>query len=541
MSNQQLWQQLQQNDMTTQTAYPKTDETGAGEVLWYIRVLQGIGGWFAALFLIAAIGFMVAPLFDHPIAAGLLGLIMNVSAFLYYQQKQTNRAQEFLSQLFLVLSLAGQGLVSFAVAKALGWQNDTLFLILAIYQVLLVLVMRDFVHRLLSTLFAAILLFWGHPVLLVSGLGSAAICLLLVWLWMSQVYRHPKSDFYEPIAYALAIAVVGLNAQALNWLFMVGSWGREIGNDWLLLYGLWISVILHVAAFLYLFYKLWQGGQLTAIKTKPLLVIGSLAVIILLSIYIYGFSSAVLLLLLGFARQNRQLMTLAIIAMLGFISWYYYQLDVTLLIKSLTMLAIGGFMLAVVLLTRSRSNQSLSVDSFTHQSGVILVVTMVTVLTVLLVVNYGIYQKQRIIKHGDLLLLSLAPVDPRSLMQGDYMQLRFAISNEISEALSASGNDYEKNSRRAVVKVNANRVAEFAGLYQGQALSADFYRLNFRQKNHGVTLTTDAYFFEEGSAKLFERAAFGGFRINKEGDILLVGLYDADYQLLSASTVASEN
>ncbi|MFT6791681.1 MAG: hypothetical protein ACJA04_000891 [Cellvibrionaceae bacterium] len=42
---------------------------------------------------------------------------------------------------------------------------------------------------------------------------------------------------------------------------------------------------------------------------------------------------------------------------------------------------------------------------------------------VLGVLNYGIYQKQKIKDHGEIVLLELAPVDPRSLMQGDYMRL----------------------------------------------------------------------------------------------------------------------
>src|SRR5690606_40573092 len=78
MNNQQLWQQLQSKGLTTQSAYPETTETTI-EVLWYVRLLQGIGGWFAALFLIGGVAFMVAPIFDKPIIFGLLGLVMSFS------------------------------------------------------------------------------------------------------------------------------------------------------------------------------------------------------------------------------------------------------------------------------------------------------------------------------------------------------------------------------------------------------------------------------------------------------------------------------
>lgn len=46
----------------------------------------------------------------------------------------------------------------------------------------------------------------------------------------------------------------------------------------------------------------------------------------------------------------------------------------------------------------------------------------------LLFVNYGIYGKEMLIRNGDPVLLKLAPVDPRSLIQGDYMDLRYDIA-----------------------------------------------------------------------------------------------------------------
>jgi len=45
---------------------------------------------------------------------------------------------------------------------------------------------------------------------------------------------------------------------------------------------------------------------------------------------------------------------------------------------------------------------------------------------VLGVVNYDIWQKQQVVENGQQILLKLRPVDPRSLMQGDFMRLRYA-------------------------------------------------------------------------------------------------------------------
>jgi len=45
---------------------------------------------------------------------------------------------------------------------------------------------------------------------------------------------------------------------------------------------------------------------------------------------------------------------------------------------------------------------------------------------VLGVANYDIWQKQQVVDDGQQILLQLRPVDPRSLIQGDFMQLRYA-------------------------------------------------------------------------------------------------------------------
>ena len=44
----------------------------------------------------------------------------------------------------------------------------------------------------------------------------------------------------------------------------------------------------------------------------------------------------------------------------------------------------------------------------------------------------SIVAKERIKTNGERIFLALAPVDPRSLMQGDYMALRFEIATHIS-------------------------------------------------------------------------------------------------------------
>lgn len=135
-------------------------------------------------------------------------------------------------------------------------------------------------------------------------------------------------------------------------------------------------------------------------------------------------------------------------------------------------------------------------------------------------------------------LVALAPVDPRSLMQGDYMALNFALSNEIRRALQSRRDDGAPRSRDgyAIVRLDEQRVAQFQRLAEGEStLDHDERRLHYRLRNGQVRLATDAFFFQEGHAERYEPARYGRFRINEDGEPLLVSLHDSELDLLGAS------
>ena len=59
-------------------------------------------------------------------------------------------------------------------------------------------------------------------------------------------------------------------------------------------------------------------------------------------------------------------------------------------------------------------------------------VLAVTVVTVLLAINVEIAGKERIVRNGETVLLRIAPRDPRSLLQGDYMALRYTMAGVVA-------------------------------------------------------------------------------------------------------------
>ena len=143
-------------------------------------------------------------------------------------------------------------------------------------------------------------------------------------------------------------------------------------------------------------------------------------------------------------------------------------------------------------------------------------------LAVLGVANWTIYAREKQLAEGAVVLLELAPVDPRSLMQGDYMALRFKVEVEAF----VGGRTQDAADGRIVVRLDARGIATYVRLDGGEPLGTNERLLRYRVRDGRVKFATNAFFFQEGHAKLYERARYGEFRATPRGELLLTHLRD---------------
>jgi uncharacterized membrane-anchored protein len=142
----------------------------------------------------------------------------------------------------------------------------------------------------------------------------------------------------------------------------------------------------------------------------------------------------------------------------------------------------------------------------------------------------GIVGKERLLAQGNVVFLKLAPVDPRSLMQGDYMALHFAVADAITRAREDGHKaGAAPNAGVAVIRVDERGEAAFVRLHDGEPLAAGEALLRFQNRparwgRAQTQISTDAYFFQEGQARRYEAAQFGEFRVAPDGEAVLVGL-----------------
>ena len=167
-------------------------------------------------------------------------------------------------------------------------------------------------------------------------------------------------------------------------------------------------------------------------------------------------------------------------------------------------------------------------------------IALVACACILGVVNWSVAQKERLLERGRIVLLELAPVDPRSLMQGDYMALRFAIARNTREALMKAPGEAQAQALsglaasggRVVAALDANGVATYSRLDDAKPLAANEIYLTYRVRQGQVRFATNAFFFEEGSARRYQAAQYGELRVAPDGELLLTGLRDRDLKPL---------
>lgn len=144
----------------------------------------------------------------------------------------------------------------------------------------------------------------------------------------------------------------------------------------------------------------------------------------------------------------------------------------------------------------------------------------------LLVPTALVVQKEHVLRSGTPVLLELAPVDPRSLMQGDYMVLDYAISRERDKNTTAADGNM-------VLRLDANGVGTFVRFDTPDTpLAPDELKLRYRLRKERYRLGAESFFFQEGHADRYENARYGELRVADSGASVLVGLRDAERQPL---------
>lgn len=303
---------------------------GEVESPWYVRLMLGFAGWFAALFLLGFVAAGLSWVVESALASVLTGLAF-VAASWFMQKKWA--ANEFMSQGALAASFTGQALFLFGVYK---WtepaSGDTaLWLVAAVFQGALAVVMPSSFHRLWSAFAAAMAAFVVFHAFHIEAFAPAVLLALTAWLWLNLWHWPSRIRHLRPIAYGLSIALVSTANVTLSAHSIIGLFRHPVEAGWV---PAWTSDALLGAAFLWLVWQLQKRWNVQPPGRTGNAILVVAVLLVAASFKAPGITVGVAVLLLGFANGNHLLSSLGLVALLFYISAYYYLMTATLLEKS---------------------------------------------------------------------------------------------------------------------------------------------------------------------------------------------------------------
>lgn len=148
---------------------------------------------------------------------------------------------------------------------------------------------------------------------------------------------------------------------------------------------------------------------------------------------------------------------------------------------------------------------------------------------VLVFIFFGVtvVKNENVLAKGQELYLSLYISDPRSLMQGDYMELRYALTEQIRQKKTDKENGY------AVVNVSDGSLIrlqkDVVPVVKGEVAIRYVYDDKIWPK---VMLSNHSFMFQEGNSHYYNGARYALVKVDKRGNIHVLHLCDSNKQIL---------
>jgi hypothetical protein len=278
--------------------------------------------------------------------AAILGLVVCAGAIVLLR---VARGGVFATQLAVAASLAGQGLV--VVGLALDhWNSAPTWLVLAAFEAVLIVVTPDALHRVLSTLAAAI-----AARIALGSLGAATLFPALIAAgFVAALTRAEQLEAHASwppaVATGLALTVLlQLPLALLDGSILRSMFGAPSGA----VLPFWVGAAALAAVFLASVVALMRRVGVAPESRAGMLAVAGAVAIAAVAWPVPGVVVAALMLLYAFAAGRLFLQGLAVVGLLEALVCYYYVLQASLLVKSAALFATGIVLIGARLLMRT--------------------------------------------------------------------------------------------------------------------------------------------------------------------------------------------
>lgn len=513
---------------------------------WPVLLLTALGAWLAVVPLLAVVALLFGSALDQGAGTYVVGALLLGAAVVVLRAEGVAL---FVEQLALPVLLVGGGTLGFGLVRDLPAWLAALGLGLLAFAVAL-MIGRMWLTRLLGALGGGLLI-WamldGLIQLLpdrqqasierLTGRGTLPwlVLHLQVGLWLGLEAGGRRQGLQvrwtqlDPWLTGWWLLLLAYACSVTGRTFLVGGglgFGAGAGAPWMAADTPWLQALVSV---LLAGLAAWQLQQRWP-ELRRRWCLGVAVVLMLLAAWMPTLGVVLLALAWALGRQRRPLVAAAALAALWIVGSFYYQWQRPLADKALVLMTAAltlGVMARAGLQEQRGAEPSPPGGQGTTGRHARIGLGL-SALAVLLLVNVGIWQKEQLIRDGRPVLVELAPVDPRSLMQGDYMALNYHMTPELNHQLDG----FDRLGRpRVVLRLDGDGVATLMRLADAtQAPGPDELVVELTPKGGSWVLVSDAWFFREGDGERWQAARYGEFRVDASGRALLVGLADAQRQ-----------
>lgn len=346
---------------------------------------------------------------------------------------------------------------------------------------------------------------------------------LLVWVFLQTVLqvvqkrgRYAQAAWLEAVVIGAGATLIAVLALVSDTTFLAGSLlpGMAFG-------GMGWEGIQPIHSATSVLFALIAAAWLVTLKDFPekrwLLAVAP--VIVVLSWFATSLGALSLAIAACLIYSRTKLAILAAVAALWTIGALYYAFEWPLLHKAVLLLVAGVALLAStrLMVVAPLESTTVPVEPLEADRPWTRWALIAPALLVLTLTNVGIWKNERVLSLGTTVFVELAPVDPRSLMQGDYMTLSFALPpvENIDSPLPGF----------VVAERDDDGIAVLTRFHDGQsALAPGELLIKLSQRGGRHVFVTDAFFFKEGEGMRWARAKYGEFRGDRDGKAVLIGL-----------------
>ena len=505
---------------------------------WPVVLLTALGAWLAAIPLIGVVAITLGDALRDNAGLYVVGAMVLAATVVLLRG---DRVPLFFEQVAVPGLLVGGCMLGFGLFRDLHAQGGALA-VAVLCVVVAILIPRVWLRVPLGAAAATMLAiaggprdWFGHGERVSTEFWWAwhAVAALLGVAAIAQSRLGARGALARAAATTHALGAGGMLAVlvALSWwsgmAFLVGATvhvhdatsgaARVLSGEWPVLAGL--SAALAAGA------SLWLAHRWPSLRKSWC---AGVAIVLVVLAWTMPALGAVLTVLALCATAGRwRLAGAAGAAAAWIVSSFYYALEGPLATKALVLMGAGAA-LGALAWWASRAQAPMHAMGQSAHAGSATVRTRagvaLTLVAVLAVANIGIWQKEQVARSGQTIFVELAPRDPRSLMQGDFMRLDFRLPREllpVLDPLDAAARP------RVVARRDSHGVAVVQRIDDRSPIGPDELSIDLTFKDGRWLLVTDSWFFKEGEALRWAGARYGEIKVNGDGRAMLVGLRGA--------------